>query len=254
MLLDEFQHLYVSLPWVLLAIAVFIALFFVTVPYGRHTSRNSGLSINDRFAWLLMEAPAPLIFAACFLFGRTQLTITQLVFLGLWECHYIDRAFIYPFAIRKSRKPFPILILTSGFIFNLINSYLNGSYIVTHNQLYQTAWLNDGRFIAGIIFFILGFIVNRHADYVLGRIRVSSLNEYSIPKSGLYRWISCPNYLGEIFIWFGWALATWSPVAAAFALWTVANLVPRAYAHHKWYHQHFEGYPQERRALIPGLW
>jgi 3-oxo-5-alpha-steroid 4-dehydrogenase 1 len=254
MLLDEFQHLYISLPWVILAIAVFITLFFVTAPYGRHINRKPGPSINSGLAWLLMEAPAPLLFATCFLVGSTPLTITQLIFLGLWESHYIDRAFIYPFAVRKSRKPFPILIVLSGFIFNLINAYLNGSYIVTHNQFYQTAWLKDGRFIVGIILFILGFIVNRHADYVLHHIRDSSLEDYAIPQSGLYRWVSCPNYLGEILIWLGWALATWSPVAAAFALWTIANLAPRAYAHHKWYHQNFENYPQKRRVLLPGLW
>jgi protein-S-isoprenylcysteine O-methyltransferase Ste14 len=70
----------------------------------------------------------------------------------------------------------------------------------------------------------------------------------------LYQWISCPNYLGEIVIWIGWTVATWSPVAAAFALWTIANLVPRARSHHKWYQQQFENYPTERRALLPGVW
>jgi 3-oxo-5-alpha-steroid 4-dehydrogenase 1 len=254
MLLDEFQHLYISLPWVLLAVVVFIVLFFVTAPYGRHTGRNPGPSINGGLAWMLMEAPAPILFAICFFAGNNYLTITQLVFLALWESHYIDRAFIYPFAVRISGKPFPILILLSGFVFNLINSYLNSSYIVTHHQLYQTMWLRDGRFIFGVILFTLGFMINRHSDYVLHRIRDSSKNDYAIPQSGLFRWVSSPNYLGEILIWLGWTLATWSPVAAAFALWTIANLAPRAYANHRWYHQHFENYPQNRHALLPGLW
>jgi protein-S-isoprenylcysteine O-methyltransferase Ste14 len=254
MLLDEFRHLYVSLPWVLLAVAVFVALFFVTAPYGRHAGRNPGPSINNGLAWLLMEAPAPLVFAACYLVGSPPLTATQLVFLGMWESHYLDRTFLYPFAVRISRKPFPILILLSGFIFNLTNAYLNGSYIVTHSQSYQMVWLRDGRFILGITLFILGFIINRHADYILRGIRHSITGDYAIPQHGLYRWVSCPNYLGEIIMWLGWALATWSPAAAAFALWTIANLVPRAHAHHRWYHEHFAEYPQRRRALLPGIW
>jgi 3-oxo-5-alpha-steroid 4-dehydrogenase 1 len=251
---DEFLHLYISLPWMILAVVVFIALFFVTAPYGRHAVLNSGPLINSEIAWLIMEAPSPLLFAACFLTGNPTLTLTQLVFLVLWESHYVDRAFIYPFAIRIDRKPFPVLIMLSGFFFNLINSYLNGSYIVTHGYYYQTEWLSDIRFILGVTMLILGFTVNRQSDYVLHRIRHSSTKDYAIPQHGLYRWVSCPNYLGEIFMWLGWALVTWSPVAAAFALWTIANLAPRAHAHHKWYLQHFSDYPQKRRALLPGLW
>jgi hypothetical protein len=61
MLQDEFWHLYVSLPWVLLAVAVFVILFFVTAPYGRHARRKTGPTINNGLAWLLMEAPAPVV-------------------------------------------------------------------------------------------------------------------------------------------------------------------------------------------------
>jgi protein-S-isoprenylcysteine O-methyltransferase Ste14 len=70
----------------------------------------------------------------------------------------------------------------------------------------------------------------------------------------LYRWISCPNYLGEIVEWSGWALATWSLPGLAFAVWTAANLAPRAHSHHLWYREHFEDYPPQRKALLPGLW
>ena len=45
------------------------------------------------------------------------------------------------------------------------------------------------------------------------------------------------------------ALAGW-----AFAVFTIANLAPRALTHHKWYRAQFPDYPPERRALIPGLW
>jgi len=77
---------------------------------------------------------------------------------------------------------------------------------------------------------------------------------YRIPQGGLYRWISCLNYFGEIIEWAGWAIATWSLPGLAFAVWTFANLAPRARAHHAWYHQHFPEYPRERRALLPGIW
>lgn len=77
---------------------------------------------------------------------------------------------------------------------------------------------------------------------------------YLIPRGGLYEYISCPNYLGEIIEWFGFAIAAWSIPALSFALWTFFNIGPRAVLHHKWYLEKFPNYPKDRRALIPFLW
>jgi steroid 5-alpha reductase family enzyme len=200
-----------------------------------------------------MEAPAPLVFAAILL-GTQTATIAQIVFLAMWETHYIDRSFLYPLTLRISSKPFPIAVLIAGLAFNSMNAYLNSNYIIMNTPKYAELWLYDIRFLAGLGLFFLGFIVNRHSDYILFRTRRSSKQEYNIPQGGLYRWVSCPNYLGEMVIWIGWTLATWSPVAAAFSLWTVANLVPRARSNHQWYRQHFDDYPPKRHALVPGIW
>jgi protein-S-isoprenylcysteine O-methyltransferase Ste14 len=85
------------------------------------------------------------------------------------------------------------------------------------------------------------------------RLKKANPDDYSIPRGGLFRWVSCPNYLGEIVEWLGWALLTWSPAGLAFAAWTMANLVPRARAHHRWYRERFSDYPTKRKALVPGL-
>ena len=39
----------------------------------------------------------------------------------------------------------------------------------------------------------------------------------------------------------------------AFLAWTLANLVPRAVEHHRWYRATFADYPRVRRALVPFL-
>jgi hypothetical protein len=36
-----------------------------------------------------------------------------------------------------------------------------------------------------------------------------------------------------------------------FLVWTIANLAPRAIAHHKWYGETFPDYPPGRKALLP---
>jgi steroid 5-alpha reductase family enzyme len=85
-------------------------------------------------------------------------------------------------------------------------------------------------------------------------VRSTEDAEYRLPDEGLFRWISCPNYFGEIVEWTGWAVATWSLAGLSFALWTVANLAPRAWANHQWYLRHMPEYPRERKALVPGVW
>ena len=96
--------------------------------------------------------------------------------------------------------------------------------------------------------------INRQSDAMLRNLREPGEEGYKIPQGGLYKWVSCPNYLGEIIQWAGWAVVTWSLPGLAFALWTVANLAPRAYSNHNWYQDHFLEYPPERKALVPKLW
>ena len=88
---------------------------------------------------------------------------------------------------------------------------------------------------------------------MLAALRKPGESGYKIPRGWLYNYISCPNYFGEILIWTGWAIASWSLAGAVFVLWTVANLLPRALSNHRWYRETFEEYPAKRRALIPGL-
>ena len=97
-------------------------------------------------------------------------------------------------------------------------------------------------------------MINIRADSKLFGLRKSDDTGYKIPRGGLYERISCPNYFGEILEWIGWAIATWSLAGLAFAIYTIANLAPRAMAHHRWYRETFSDYPKQRKALIPYLW
>jgi 3-oxo-5-alpha-steroid 4-dehydrogenase 1 len=249
------------LHWILLAtslitaLAVFIALFFISAPYGRYARRGWGLQIPTWLCWLLMESVSAVLMLVMFVVGDAPRTITQVVFLTMWEAHYIHRAFIYPFGLRDKWKPMPAVVSLMGGIFNLANAYLNGRYLFDlSGDRYQVDWLTSPQFMIGSALFIVGFIINRQADATLHSLRREGETDYKILYGGMYRYISCPNYFGEIVEWTGWGIATLSLPGLAFALWTFANLAPRARAHHKWYHKHFREYPEERKALIPGVW
>ncbi len=245
---------WIIITWFVIAACVFIALFFFTAPYGRHTRKGWGPATASRFGWILMEAPSAIIFGICFAFGINDRTIPAIIFLVLWEFHYIHRAFIYPFTTRGEARRMTILVVVMGLFFNTVNAYLNGRYIFNFLPEYDNSWLLDARFIGGVALFIIGYIINREADTILRSLRGPGETGYKIPQGSLYKWISCPNYFGEILIWTGWALATWSLAGLAFAVWTAANLIPRARANHAWYRKEFNEYPVKRKALIPGIW
>jgi len=77
---------------------------------------------------------------------------------------------------------------------------------------------------------------------------------YQIPQGWLFEYISCPNHLGEIIEWTGFAIIAMNLSAISFAVWTFCNLAPRAYNHHSWYRENFQNYPENRKILIPYLW
>jgi protein-S-isoprenylcysteine O-methyltransferase Ste14 len=167
--------------------------------------------------------------------------------------HYFHRAFIYPFRIRGKIK-IPLVIVLMGLIFNGGNVYLQGRYLFTLSPVQSSAWLYDLRFIIGATIFVIAFTINLKSDQILRNLRKpGDSSGYKIPYGNLYRYISCPNYFGEILEWIAWAVLTWSLVGFVFAIWTAANLIPRALAHHKWYHERFPDYPSNRKAIIPFL-
>lgn len=245
---------FLIIGWLGLAIVSFIVLLVIPVPYGRYVRRGWGMTVKNQIGWFVMESSSPIIFFICFVVGQNSKTLTAIVFLVMWEVHYLHRAFIYPFRLRGKDKRMPIIIMLSGLLFNMINSFFIGHFLFSISVVYLSRWLLDSRFIFGSVLFLIGFVINLQSDHILLNLRRFGESDYKIPFGGLFRWVSCPNYLGEIIEWFGWGIATWSLPSLVFAVWTVANLVPRSRSHHLWYKQRFSTYPFERKALIPRLW
>jgi 3-oxo-5-alpha-steroid 4-dehydrogenase 1 len=239
--------------WTGIGIILFPVLLSITAPYGRHARMDWGPTIPNRIGWIIMELPALATFVWFFLSGPNTLNAVSLIFFLAYSVHYFNRAVIYPLRIRTSRKLMPLVIALLAIVFNLVNGSINGYYFGTASKGYGLEWLWDIRFLAGGLFFILGMAINIRSDNKLLALRGSGKNGYTIPTGGLFKYISCPNFLGEIVEWTGFALMTWSPAALAFAIWTIVNLVPRALDHHRWYREKFPDYPAGRKAVIPFL-
>jgi hypothetical protein len=172
--------------------------------------------------------------------------------LGLFVAHYVHRSIIFPLQIRTNGKRMPLIIAISAIGFNAVNGFLMGYYFGKFAD-YSISWLSDPRFWVGLALFGLGMTVNIRSDYRLIGLRKPGETGYKIPEGGWFRYVSCPNHLGEFIEWIGFAILTWSLPGLAFAWWTIANVAPRSMGHHRWYQAQFPDYPAERKAVIPGL-
>lgn len=234
------------------AAATMIALLVISAPYGRHRRGGWGPEMNTRAAWVVMESPSAFGFAAVFAFGDHAWSLAPLVLLAMWQAHYLQRTLIYPFLLRTGGKPTAVSVVAMGFFFNCINAYLNARCI-SHMATYEASWLVDPRFLVGAALFAFGYAINRMSDRTLRTLRAPGETGYKIPRGGAFELVSCPNYFGELIEWIGWAIATWSIAGLSFAVFTAANLVPRALTHHRWYREQFPDYPRGRRAIVPFL-
>ena len=83
MTLQTFQ--YIAYGWLVLAVAVHITMFFITAPFGRHTSERWGFMINNKLGWFIMELPSFSIMLYFLLFGThsKESLILILVYLDL---------------------------------------------------------------------------------------------------------------------------------------------------------------------------
>ena len=107
-----------------------------------------------------------------------------------------------------------------------------------------------GAALGGLTFYSMAWA----GQHVLRTLRKPGESGYKIPHGGLYRWISAPNYFGELIEWTGFAIAAGTLPAWAFVIFTSANLVPRAWSNHQWYRKTFSDYPPERKAFLPYVW
>ncbi|CAM9505797.1 unnamed protein product [Pylaiella littoralis] len=184
-------------------------------------------------------------------------SLPNLALLFMFVLHYVNRhggwSFIFPLRMRGGR-PMPMIVMLSAALFCSVNSYLQCSHLLV-SRVYPDSWLRDPRFLIGSATFATGMFINCHSDGILRRLRGSGETGYRIPRGGMFELVSGANFFGECVEWWGFAMAGWSLPAASFALYTVANLVPRARKHHLWYQEKFRGdYPPGRKALIPFVW
>lgn len=252
-------HIYdtVLLTMTGLAIVVYIALHFVTAGYGRMYTRRWGPTVGNRLGWILMEAPVFIAMILLWLLSPRRAEAAPAVMASLFLLHYFQRSFIFPFLIRGKGK-MPVTVILMGVTFNLVNAYMFGGqlFYVSAPDTYPPLWLSSPAFIIGTVIFFAGMWINIQSDSIVRRLRKPGDTGHYIPRGGMFRYVTSANYLGEFIEWCGFAILTWSAAGAVFALWTFANLAPRAESLHARYISEFgdEYRRLGRKCIIPFIY
>ena len=136
---------------VLLVGAALTAFFlhFITAPYGRHYRGGFGPDMDARMSWVVMESPAVLVFGLVYFRGAQAWDLVPLVLFGLWQAHYLQRTFVFPFLMRLGRKRSPLLTVALGLLFNTINGAVNAVALSHGPVRLTTAWLWVSSFLVG---------------------------------------------------------------------------------------------------------
>ena len=242
---------------VVLAVIVFCALQRITPAYGLTYNAKWGPAINNRLGWVVMESPVFVAMLLMWLLSPRRGEPALIVMTSLFLLHYFQRSFVFPFLI-KGKSKMPLSIILSGVTFNLVNAYMIGGWLFYLNPgpEYPTSWLWSPLFILGTIIFFVGMAINIHSDSIIRNLRKPGDTGHYIPRGGMFRFVTSANYLGELTEWIGFAILTWSPPGVVFAIWTFANLAPRARATHKKYISMFgdEYAALNRCSIIPFLY
>jgi 3-oxo-5-alpha-steroid 4-dehydrogenase 1 len=150
------------------------------------------------------------------------------------------------------------MVVSAGWLVTTLHGYLNAVFISELSTHFSNDWFHDPRFLVGMAIYAFGYTMNLHSDHIIRNLRSKAEVEagervYRIPQGGLFRYVSNPSYFTELVSFTGFAIATWSPGALFVLGVSAANLIPRAFQTHRWYHEKFPDYPRERRVIFPGV-
>jgi 3-oxo-5-alpha-steroid 4-dehydrogenase 1 len=287
-----------ALAWlhIVLAMLTFSATLFITAPYGRHSQTSFlPLVVNAQAAWVLQECPTLINVVVMYYIGvQKNQGVAQGFFwtyrlpIVLFIAHYLHRTVIYPAVIRPRNK-MPLHIMLCATAYCSFNGYLQSAANLQSNLNIRSVYLialddwfsaigSSERYmisIIGVVIFVAGMTINISADYDLVRLRTQDFaradinstdslskrkTHYKIPRTRLFRLVSCPNLAGEVLEWTGYGLAVLGAngvscglAGISFAAYAMSNLLPRALQHHRWYEETFgEAYTSlNRKAFFP---
>jgi 3-oxo-5-alpha-steroid 4-dehydrogenase 3 / polyprenol reductase len=172
------------------------------------------------------------------------------------------------YQIQVSRRLYESLFVThwsKTSQMNVVHYILGVTYYVAAPFTLLAAW--DGSLsLDTSLFWILALLFcglnwqQYQAHRILAELRSSASSasatnpKYSIPRGGLFEYLSCPHYFIEVSIYGIFVLLSrCSPSVLALFVFVFGELTFSAYVQHSWYIEKFDSYPRNRFAIYYGI-
>ena len=209
------------------------------LPYGKF---RTGAGVNSRAGLALAYATPVFVYIALWVEGGSPRTLYHLAVFGAFLCHFVRRIFEVSFVNSYSR-PTPLRAL-------VIIAFLYGG-VAASCAFFQVRTFGQPTspliFILGILTFAFGEVLNGYHHWLLARLRPLGVRIYVVPRHGLFGWVACPHYLGEILSFVGYAIMSGLLPVWGNTLVASAYLSARANSTLNWYRR-------EKPLTIPSRW
>uniref|UniRef100_A0A0A9YK63 very-long-chain enoyl-CoA reductase n=1 Tax=Lygus hesperus TaxID=30085 RepID=A0A0A9YK63_LYGHE len=170
-----------------------------------------------------------------------------------WTFHYAKRLFETVFIHRFSHGTMPIMNLFKNCSYYwLFTLYV--AYHVNHPKFTSPGALQVYGGLAG---FLISEIGNLSIHILLRDLRPPGTKTRKIPfpngnpLTGLFKFVSCPNYTYEFYSWLSFTILTQCLPAGLFALAGLYQMSVWALGKHRNYKKEFPDYPRGRKAILP---
>jgi len=162
----------------------------------------------------------------------------------LWECYYCT---IYGNSLMN----------ISGILCGLVHYFLAPLCIIYGNMnnnksSYDSLWKS----LSIIIFFVANYF-QFESHLILYRLKVKYSKSYMVPTGSLFKYICCPHYLMEIFIYLSfWMNSPCSLSLICLQIWVISNLSVVANQNLKYYKEKFKNeYDLKNwKRMLPYVW
>jgi hypothetical protein len=199
------------------------------LPYSKF---GTGFGLNSRAGLALAYATPVFVYVALWAEGGAPQTPYHFAVLGAFLFHYVRRILEILFVNSYSR-PTPLRVPVTK---------VRSLGQPTSNPI----------FILGVLTFAFGEVLNGYHHWLLARLRPLGVRIYVVPRRGLFSWVACPHYLGEILSFVGYAMMSDLLPVWGNAVVVTAYLGSRANSTLSWYRREMPlKIPSRWRRLIP---
>ncbi|KAI8098749.1 3-oxo-5-alpha-steroid 4-dehydrogenase-domain-containing protein [Halteromyces radiatus] len=207
---------------------------------------KSNTMVPSKYGMLVIYFPSMILCLIGVLWSLSQPRHVKLVAL-FSLLHFVKRIyevlFIHHYSGQSLFKD-NITIACSYAGFSIIQLYFTSSV--------PKSRVNQFEILCGTLLYFFGEGLNHYHHLILADLRKDGSKEYKIPQGGLFNFIWCPHYLGEIIAFIAMSLLSQHISTLAFQSISILYLAVRAYNTRLWYEHKFGKIPK-KACLVPGL-